>query len=135
VPLPGILRFAPHAPFLTVQQPGQHLAVMDVGRRDLDGGNQLALAVDAEVALPPEVPLLALLGLMHLRIARARRILRRRGRGDDCRVDDGRGTDRQPPRLQLPGPVVEERPAPSSHRAPATCPKSMPTNARMMGES
>ena len=44
-----------------MQQPGQYLTVMDVGRGDLDRVNQLARAVDAEVPLHAEVPLLAFL--------------------------------------------------------------------------
>src|SRR5262249_58453593 len=90
---PRSRRAAPAPPFVAVQQPGQDVAVVNVGRRDFDGMNQLALAVHPEVALHAEIPLPALLRLMHPGIARARRILRRGGGGDDRRVDDGAGAD------------------------------------------
>src|SRR5499426_3576885 len=67
--LPGVGGVAPHPALAAVQQPGQRLTVVHVGRGDLDRMNELALAIDAEVPFHPEVPLLAFLGLMHLRIA------------------------------------------------------------------
>jgi hypothetical protein len=65
-----VRRVAPDPPFVAVQQPGQDVAVVNVGRRGFDGVNQLALAVDPEVALHAEVPLPAFLRLMHPGIAR-----------------------------------------------------------------
>src|SRR5262245_60591726 len=91
--LARICRVAPAPPFVAVQQPGQDVAVVNVGRRDFDGVNQLALAVDPEVALHAEGPLPAFLRLMHPGVARARRILRRGRGGDDGRVDDGARAD------------------------------------------
>src|SRR5262249_25084339 len=58
--------------------------------------SELALAVDADVALH-EVPVLALLRLMHLRVAAAGRVLGRRRRTDDRRVDDRPGADGDAP--------------------------------------
>src|SRR5262245_39966378 len=78
--LARVRRVAPDPPFVAVQQPGQDVAVVNVGRRDFDGMNQLALAVHPEVALHAEIPLPALLRLMHPGIARARRSSSRRGR-------------------------------------------------------
>src|SRR5499433_4316545 len=91
--LARVRRVAPDPPFVAVQQPGQDVAVVNVGRRDFDGMNQLALAVDPEVALHAEIPLPALLRLMHPGIARARGILRGGRGGDDRRVDDGARAD------------------------------------------
>ncbi len=66
-------RVPPHAPLTTVQQPGQCLAVMDIRRGGRHGVNELALAIDTEMGLHPEIPLPAFLGLMHLGIPRAGR--------------------------------------------------------------
>jgi len=52
-------RVAPHAPLTTVQQLGQCLAVVDIRRRGRHGVNELALAIDPEMGLHPEIPLLA----------------------------------------------------------------------------
>src|SRR5919197_1383388 len=107
--LPSIGGISPYPPFTAVQQEGHHVTVVDMGWRGLNGVNELVLAVHAEMALHAEVPLLALPGLLHLRIARTSGVLCRRRRGDDCRVDDGPGADRQPPRLQMPVHLLEER--------------------------
>jgi hypothetical protein len=48
-----------------------------VRRRRRDGVRQPRFHVDANVGLHPEVPLVALLGLVHLRIARVVGVLRR----------------------------------------------------------
>src|SRR5712691_4300513 len=72
--LPRVRR-TPDAPLLAVQQPRQDVTVVDVGRRDLHGVNELALAVYTEVALHPQVPLPALLRLMHPGIARVGGVL------------------------------------------------------------
>src|ERR1043166_1490850 len=94
--LPRIRRVPPDPTLLAMQQPRQDVTVMDIGRRHFDRVNELALAVDPEVALHAEVPLPALLRLMHGRIAGARRILRRRRGADDRGVHNGAGADRQP---------------------------------------
>jgi hypothetical protein len=91
-----------------MQQPGQDVTVMDVGRRRFDRMNELALAIDAEVAFHAEVPLPPLLGLMHRGVARAGRVLRGRGRRNDRGVHNRAGTDGQPLRAQMLGDVVEE---------------------------
>jgi hypothetical protein len=53
------------------------------------------LAIHTDVRLGSEVPLLALLRLMHLRIALAARVLRRTGRMNNRRVYDGADADDQ----------------------------------------
>src|SRR4030095_5114338 len=81
--LARIRELAPDAPFLAMQQPRQDVTVMDVGRGHFDRVNELALAIDPEMALHAEVPLPPLLRLMHPGVARAGRVLRgRRGRDD-----------------------------------------------------
>ena len=52
-----------------MQQIRPRISVVHIGRRDLDGVVQLSPAVDPDMHLHPEVPLLALRGLMHLRIS------------------------------------------------------------------
>src|SRR5262252_5341352 len=52
-PLAAIRLVAPHAGFVAVQQIGQHRAVGNISRRDLDRVDQLAAAVDPEMPLHP----------------------------------------------------------------------------------
>src|SRR5215510_14713796 len=68
-PLTAIGLIAPHAGFVPVQQLGQHRTVGDIRRRRHCRVDQLAAAVDAEMRLHAEIPLVALLCLMHLGIA------------------------------------------------------------------
>src|SRR4029450_13746342 len=69
---------------LPVQQVGQLLAVVYVARGDTGAVDEPALAVHPDVQFHAEMPLLALLGLVHLRIAALLLILRR-GRGGNQR--------------------------------------------------
>ena len=69
-PLAAIRLVTPDAGFVAMQQIGQHRAVSNMSRRGLDCVDQLAAAVDPEMRLHPKVPLVSLLGLMHLGIAR-----------------------------------------------------------------
>ena len=75
----------------TMQQVGQLLAVMHVAGGDARAVDQAALAVHADMQLHAEVPLVALLALVHLRVALARCVLGR-GRGCDQRRIDNRAT-------------------------------------------
>jgi hypothetical protein len=93
--LAAIGRIAPDAGFLAMQQFGQDPAVGDIGWCRHHRMDQLGSAVDAEMCLHAEIPLVALLRLMHLGIARLGRIL---GRGrciDDRRIDDRPGCNLQ----------------------------------------
>jgi len=77
-PLTAIGLIAPNTGFLAMQQFGQDPAVGDIGRCRHHRMDQLGSAVDAQMRLHAEIPVVALLRLMHLGIARLGRILRRR---------------------------------------------------------
>lgn len=62
---------------------------MYIGRGDCRRMNELGLAVDTNMRLHPKVPLVALLRLMHRRIASALLVLRRGRRVDQGRMYDG----------------------------------------------
>lgn len=57
--------------------------------------NALRFAVDPDVRLHPEIPLIVLLGLMHLGVAGLALVLRRRRRVNDRGIDDA-ARDGQP---------------------------------------
>ena len=102
----------PHAALLAVQQIGQHRAAGDIGW----GGShcrmdQLAAAVDANMRLHAEIPLVALLRLMHLGITGLRRVFGGRRRIDNRRIDDRAGGHLQSLRRQMPLHLVEQLPA------------------------
>ena len=61
-----------------MQQLGQYRTVSDIGRRRRHRVDELRATVHPEMRLHPEIPLVALLGLMHFGIARLVGIL---GRG------------------------------------------------------
>ena len=69
------------------------MGVVHVGRRGCHRVDQLVSAVDADVRLHAEVPLVALLGLVHLRVTLAVAVLGRTRRADDRRIDDRTGAD------------------------------------------
>src|SRR5215469_14135332 len=69
--LPLITLITPHARLASVQQIRQSIDIRHVRRRCQDRVDQLRLAVDPDVRLHPEVLLLALGYLVHLRIALA----------------------------------------------------------------
>jgi hypothetical protein len=109
--LPLIRLIAPHARLTAVQQVRQHPAVGHVGRRCHQRMNQLPLAVHSHVRLHPEIPRVAFLGLMHLRIPLSSRILGRTRRVDDRRVHNRPRADAQPlPPQMLVDPPENARP-------------------------
>ena len=63
--------------------------VVDVGRSADHGTYESRLSIDADVRLHAKVPLVTLLGLMHLGVPLPFAILGQRWRGDDRGVDDG----------------------------------------------
>src|SRR3989475_13176445 len=80
-----------------------------VGRRRHRRVDDLRLAIYSHVRLHPEVPLFALLRLVHLRIALLLPILGRSGGVQDGRVHDRAGRDSRPP-----APAGAGSPAPGS---------------------
>ena len=64
------------------------MTVMDVGSGNAGAMNQAGLAVRTDVQFHAEVPVLAFLGLMHLRITCFVLILGRGRRGNQRGVDD-----------------------------------------------
>ena len=70
-----------------MQQRTGHVHVVDVGRGTVDGVQEARVAVHADVGLRAEIPLVALLGLLHLGVAFAVCVLGRTRRCDQRRVD------------------------------------------------
>jgi IS5 family transposase len=79
-PLSAVGLITPYPGLLPVQQFGQHRAVGDIGRRRHHGVDQLGAAVHPQMRLHAEIPLVALLGLVHLGVACLVGILGRRRR-------------------------------------------------------
>ena len=90
MPLPCLLETAQRRP---VRRPARWRGV--VGHRVRQGRYYYRHPVN--VRLHPEEPLVALLGLVHLRIAFALLVLGRAGRGDDGGVDDAALPEQQAP--------------------------------------
>lgn len=74
---------------LAMQQRAGLRHIVDVGGRGDHRVHEARLCIHTNVRLHAEVPGVALLGLMHLGIARVALVLGRAGRGDDGRVHDG----------------------------------------------
>ena len=102
----GLIALHPGLP--AVQQFGQHPAVGDIGRRRHRHMDQLDAAVDAQMRLHAELPLIALLRLMHLGITGLVGNLGRERRGDDRRIDNCAGGHLQSLRRQVPLDLVEQ---------------------------
>src|SRR5271168_1495685 len=88
-----IAAVAPHFALLAMQQLRQHVAVRHAGRAGRHRVDVALLRIHADVRLQPEVPLLALARLVHLRIALTARVLSRRRRVEDGRIHDRAGLD------------------------------------------
>jgi hypothetical protein len=73
----------PDPRFLAMQQIGQRLAIRHVRCRYQHRMDQFRAAVDTDMRFHTEVPLLALRGLVHLRVSLAVLVLRRARRTDD----------------------------------------------------
>ena len=85
---PLVACVAPRRRLTAVQQRTRLRHVACVGRRRRQAVRQTRPGVHPDVRLHPEIPLLALPRLMHLRVPCAAAVLRRRRRVDDARVDD-----------------------------------------------
>lgn len=102
-------RVAPYPRLLAMQELGQHLAVMRIGCRGRDRMDQLCLAIHPNMRLRPEVPLVALLSLMHLVIPLLGPVRRRTGCTDDGGIHNGPSAHLQPLLRQIfpdPGKVL-----------------------------
>jgi len=89
--LPSVASVAIDSPLATMQQVRQRVLVMHIRCARGHRVNQLGLAVDADVGLHPEVPLVALLRLLHLRVPLALLVLGRAWRVDDGGIDTNCG--------------------------------------------
>ncbi|MCY1543324.1 hypothetical protein D9M68_791370 [compost metagenome] len=72
--------------------------------------HQSGRRIHADVGLHAEVPLVAFLGLMHVRIALAFAILGRGRRGDQRGIDDGAFLEQQTPAGQMLVDRFKQRP-------------------------
>ena len=93
----GVAAVAKHAVFFAMQQRVRHRDVGDVGGCAMDVVHQPGKLIHADVRLHPEIPLIALLGLMHLGVARMVGILGRTGCSDQRRIDDRARPQALPP--------------------------------------
>ena len=84
----GVSRVSRHIGFGTVQQLVDLVDIGHVGRCSYQAVHQSRRCVDANVALHPEVPLIAFLGLMHLRIALIFSVLHPGRRGNLSGIKD-----------------------------------------------
>jgi hypothetical protein len=96
-----VARVGPHVLFLAVQQIGNLLDVGLIGRRGGDRVHQAAIGIHRDVRVRVEVPLVALLGLVHLGVTHTLGVLGRAGHGDDGRVHDAAALERQALALQM----------------------------------
>ena len=78
-----------------MQQPVSLSHVVDIGRCADDGVYQARVSIDTDMRLYAEVPLVALLGLVHLRIPLARTVLGRAGSRNQGGVYHGAGLEHQ----------------------------------------
>lgn len=83
-----------------MEQARDRRQVMDVRGRAHHRMDQSRVHIDPDVRLHPERPLLALAGLVHLRIPLAATVLRRTRRADDRGIHDRARAHLQPSRLQ-----------------------------------
>ncbi|AAW73275.1 unknown protein [Xanthomonas oryzae pv. oryzae KACC 10331] len=87
----GIAAVAEHAVFFAMQQGVRHRDIGDIGCCAMDMVRPHGKRIHADVRLHPEIPLIALPGLMHLSVARVMGVLGRTGRSDQSRIDNRAG--------------------------------------------
>src|SRR3954464_14328892 len=107
--LPPIGLIAIHPRLVAVQQPAKQLCVMHVCCGGLHRVDQLGLAVHPDVQLHPEIPLLTLPRLVHLRVPCLGFILGRTRCRDDRGIDDGAARHFQAARGQVLVHAIEQR--------------------------
>ena len=101
-------RVTPDLGLFTVQQIGQAGRIVDVRRGRGDGMDEFGPAVDTNVRLHPEEPLVALLRLVHVRITGLVLVLRRRRCADDRGVDNSALAHFDTVRLEIFKDVLEQ---------------------------
>jgi hypothetical protein len=85
-----------HIDFLAMKKAHRLGDITDVGRRADDGVHQARLRVHTDMGLHAEVPLVALLRLVHLGVASAGAVLGGSGRGDQRGIHQCSGLEHQP---------------------------------------
>jgi hypothetical protein len=86
--LAGIGRIAPYSCLFAMQEIREHLGVVYIGRSGDDRMDEFCAAVDADMGLHPEVPLVALARLAHLRVALFLLVLGGTGGADDAGINN-----------------------------------------------
>jgi len=81
--------------FFAVQQAMALSDIVDIGRCADDGVHQARISIDTDMRLHAKVPLVAFLGLVHLRIPLARTVLGRAGRCNQRGINDRAGLEHQ----------------------------------------
>jgi hypothetical protein len=84
-----------HHNFLAMQQVMALRDIVDIGRSPNDGVNQARVSINTDMRLHAEVPLVAFLGLVHLRITLTRAVLGRAGRCNQRGINDRAGLEHQ----------------------------------------
>ena len=87
-----------HLCLVAVQQFVNRRQVVNVGGRDYNGVHQPGVGVHTNVGFHAEEPLIALLGLVHLRVPLAAAVLGRTGGVDQGGINGGTGLEHQPTR-------------------------------------
>ena len=86
--LPGITAVSAHRVFFSVKQPLYLRDIGPVGCRIMDVVDQARCVIHATVRRHPDIPLIALRCLMHLRSALTAAVRRRTRRSNPRRIDD-----------------------------------------------
>ena len=82
-----------HHSFFTVQQSMTLRDIVDIGRSADDGVHQARVGIDTDMRLHPKVPLITLLGLVHLRIPLTHAVLDRAGTSNQRGINDRAGLE------------------------------------------
>lgn len=87
VSFPGIGRITPYPGFLPVQQITYHDRIVNIGGSRDHRMNQPGFAIDTDMRLHPEIPLIPFLRLVHIRITLSFLVLGGTGRINDRGID------------------------------------------------
>ena len=103
-----VARVAPCLRLVTMQQHARLRHVRRVGGRRRQAVRQTRFGVHPDMRLHPEVPLVSLLRLVHLRIPFSPAVLRRRRRVNDARIHDRPRLQPMPERRQMRIDLLEQ---------------------------